>query len=188
MVGNLMWINDEDYAFQENIPRSCRNCTNYVRVQECQKSRRHALRGFCLLGGSEIGESDFGLYISASVSSECRGFILEPKKVKVTEEEKRISDLWYEFESKESPQLIKDIDSIKTKEKRPWFFSWLEASHALFREFTTDHVKDIIAINEAYDMSWKDYLQFIDIVSELAKRYLDKHKKKEEQNENKKRD
>jgi hypothetical protein len=175
---SLLWL--KDCGFAETCVRSCRNCENYVRIESGHdgKPSVNALRGFCVLGQ---GESDFGLYISSSKSGDCEGFMFSQSHVLLTEEEQRIAKDFWNFTKQNRKKVRREIDkadhAIRKKTKMMWFSDWMEEDAELNRQFIILHMDGLVAFRKKFELSWKDYMQLVDLVANFCKQYVAKHRK-----------
>ena len=176
-MGSLLWL--KDHGFAETCVRSCRNCANFIRVQGGKdgKPSTNSLRGFCILGQ---GESDFGLYVSSTICGDCTGFMFDQTHALLTEEEQKISKQFYDFCRKEGPKIRREINkanrAIEKKTTMRWFFNWMEENDKLDERFRQEHLDELIAFRNKFELSWNDYLQFVDLIANFGKQYLDSHK------------
>jgi hypothetical protein len=151
---------------------------NYIRVESGKdgKPSANALRGFCLLGQ---GESDFGLYISNTKSNDCEGFLFNQDHALLTEEEQKISKQYWDFCHKQRPRVRREIaranKAIHQKTGMRWFLDWIEENDKLNQQFIMDHLEELIAFRKKFELSWKNYLQFVDLIANFGKQYLDSH-------------
>lgn len=167
----VLWA--QDCGFCETAPRSCRNCQNFVRVQDSRNSdlpSTNVRRGFCLLGNCE---GDYSLYVSSSTASECKGFMFSQAKALITEEENKISQLYHTFEKKEGKQIEKIFNAThKEMSKNNWFFCWMDTRAETNKQFKVKNLDMLIEFEKKFDLSYKNYLQFVDLVANFGKQYV----------------
>ena len=73
---------------------ACRVCAHFIRVNFDGVYNVTNRQGFCILGQLE---GDWGLYVSSSISSRCKGFVYSEKNAKIHEAERQLSDDMREF-------------------------------------------------------------------------------------------
>lgn len=173
-MSSVLWA--QDCGFAERAPRSCRNCTNYIRIQDNRNDNlpsTNVRRGFCMLGD---GEGDYGLYVSSSRCQDCQGFMFDQTKAAITEEENKISDLYYSFEKKEGKQIAKILKATHDEmAKKNWFFCWIEERAETNKQFRIKHLDMLSDFEKKFDLSWKDYIQLRDLISNFCKQYIAAH-------------
>jgi len=172
-MSSILWA--QDCGFAETAVRSCRNCQNYVRVQDNRNDdlpSSNVRRGFCLLGQ---GEGRFDLYVSSSMCHDCKGFMFSQSKALITEEEQKISQLYRAFERKEGREIEKILKAThREMAKKHWFFCWIEARGETNKQFKIKNLDMLMKFEEKFDLSWKDYIQFIDLITNFGKQYVEK--------------
>lgn len=174
-MNSILWA--QDCGFAESAVRSCRNCENYVRVQDNRNAdlpSTNVRRGFCLLG---LAEGNFSLYISRSGCHDCQGFMFSKVKALVTEEENKISQLYWDFEKKEGKQIETILRATNKKmAKNDWLFCWIDARAETNKQFRIKNLDMLIEFQKKFDLSYKDYLQFIDLIANFGKQYIQNRK------------
>jgi len=73
---------------------ACRVCAHFIRVNSNDLHNVMNRQGFCILGRLE---GDWGLYVSASVSTSCKGFVYSEENARIHDAERQLSDELHEF-------------------------------------------------------------------------------------------
>ena len=73
---------------------ACRVCTHFMRVNCDSLYNVMNRQGFCILGQLE---GDWGLYVSSSISTKCKGFIYSEENARIHDAERKLSDDLREF-------------------------------------------------------------------------------------------
>lgn len=171
----LLYLQEDDFGFRETIDRSCRNCVNYKRVQHHEGCYKHALRGFCILG---MGEHNYSLYMSASMASDCTAFLFDKLHNLMTTKENKLGEKFSAFLRKEEPPMAREADKVLGTKPRTWVNNFVEIRHVLAEEFRRAHIEELIEINRLFDISWKDYVQLADSITDFARKFIEGKKKK----------
>lgn len=103
-------MSEIEEKIQALASNACRGCAHFMRVNSDNLYNVMNRQGFCILGQLE---GDWGLYVSSSVSTSCKGFIYSEENARIHDAERKLSDDLREFAHSLYDQRTANYKAVK---------------------------------------------------------------------------